>query len=102
MVAKASRVRSMPGQIQRQAPATSSMKAIDQSPTSPPPLPPIVPSRSQLWVDRAKETAEGEGVLTMPEVPEIEGVQAEAVTEAADGMDKADQGLELVGEQGDA
>ncbi|KAI9177487.1 hypothetical protein LWI28_015806 [Acer negundo] len=60
MAARASRVRSIPGQIQRQAPATSSMKPVDHSLVSPPPhLPrprPIVPSRSQLRVDKAKET----------------------------------------------
>ncbi|KAI9192571.1 hypothetical protein LWI28_024905 [Acer negundo] len=54
MAARASRVQSIPGQIQRQAPAISSMKPVDHSPVSPhpPPPPPIVPSRSQLRVDR--------------------------------------------------
>ncbi|KAI9194099.1 hypothetical protein LWI28_003088 [Acer negundo] len=63
MATKASRVRSIPGQIQRQAPATSSIKPVDQSPASPPPSPlppppppvPIVPSKSQLRVDRTDE-----------------------------------------------
>ncbi|KAI9168723.1 hypothetical protein LWI28_001067 [Acer negundo] len=57
IAARASRVRNIPGQIQRQASATFSMKPDDLSLVSPPHPPPIVPSRSQLRVDRAKETA---------------------------------------------
>ncbi|KAI9176359.1 hypothetical protein LWI28_001801 [Acer negundo] len=56
MTVKASRVRSILGQIQRKAPSTYFMKHLNHSPGSPPPPSPIVPSRSQLRVDRAKET----------------------------------------------
>ncbi|KAI9161097.1 hypothetical protein LWI28_014370 [Acer negundo] len=64
MATRASRVRSISRQIQRQAPAISSRKPIDHSPVSPPPPPPsIVPYSSQLRVDRGKETISKHGDL---------------------------------------
>ncbi|KAI9200494.1 hypothetical protein LWI28_008973 [Acer negundo] len=115
MAARASRVRNTPGQIQRQAPATSFMKPVYHSPgrtfpvagqtdkdiTSASELATPQDGRPQETKDLVEamiELAEEEGVPTTPEVPEIERVQAEAV----DCTGEVDQGLEVAREQGDA
>ncbi|KAI9198509.1 hypothetical protein LWI28_017107 [Acer negundo] len=83
MAARASRVRSIPRQVQRQASATSSMKPVDHSLVSPPPPPPpppplplplpfppspIIPTRRQLRVDQAKDVGTWtEVVLVYPD-----------------------------------
>ncbi|KAI9174004.1 hypothetical protein LWI28_010228 [Acer negundo] len=67
MVARASKVRSILGQIQKQAPATSSMIPVDQSPASPPPPPPIVPSCGQgkgNRVDDPDDVDDNQGTLS--------------------------------------